>query len=77
MHVYVNEETLPQAWEKAVKETWDNGEPFRTEYDNENDLASKDSTAMIVVRDPMREPRLHRIFPGGIDDLEIFSNFLV
>jgi len=70
--IHVVEETLPEAWEKAVIRTWNEGAAFPTEYDQKerDDPPSKDVTALIHVTDPMKEPRIHRAFPGGLDDLE-------
>jgi len=71
--IHVVEETLPRAWENAILECWKNGCNFPTEYDNKkdrNDPPSKDVCALIHVTDPMKEPRIHRAFPGGLDDLE-------
>jgi len=61
---------LPMAWERAVIACWQQGERFPTQYDKPEDPNSRDVTAMIHVTEPMSEPRLHRAFPGGIDDLE-------
>ncbi len=68
--IAVTKETLPQAWEAAVIQTWNNGRPVPTEYDKPDDPNSRDVAAMIVVRQPMMEPRIHRAFPGGLNDLE-------
>ncbi len=57
-------------WEKAVIACWEQGASFPTQYDKTDDPNSRDVTAMIHVTDPMSEPRLHRAFPGGLDDLE-------
>jgi len=76
-HVFVEESTLPAAWERSVVECWQRGTPFSTEYDKEGDPPSKDCTALIVVSDPMAEPRIHRAFPGGLDDLEIYRQEVV
>jgi thymidylate synthase len=68
--IYINEPTLPLAWERAVLETWKTGEEFPTEFDKPGDPKSRDVTALIHVTDPFQEPRIHRAFPGGLDDLE-------
>ncbi len=68
--IHVIEKTLPAAWEKAVIACWQQGESFPTQYDKPNDANSRDVTAMIHVTEPMSEPRLHRAFPGGLEDLE-------
>jgi len=68
--IHVAEDLLPLAWEKAVLACWEHGERFPTEYDRPGDPDSRDVTAMIHVRRPFDEPRIHRAFPGGLDDLE-------
>ena len=68
--VYVQEESLPLAWEKAVLACWESGESFPTEYDKPGDRNSRDVSALIHVTKPFSEPRIHRAFPGGLDDLE-------
>ncbi len=68
--IHIVEETLPVAWEKAVIACWQTGESFPTEYDQPGDPNSRDVTAMIHVTKPFQEPRIHRAFPGGLDDLE-------
>ncbi|MBN2453078.1 MAG: hypothetical protein JXB40_02295 [Candidatus Omnitrophica bacterium] len=73
----VEGDTLPESWEKAVLATWREGLDIKTEYDKPSDPASKDSTMIIVVNDPMREPRIHRAFPGGLEDLEIYRQEVV
>ncbi|MBI5723480.1 MAG: hypothetical protein HZA50_05940 [Planctomycetes bacterium] len=68
--IHVVEDSLPLAWEKAVIACWEQGESFPTEYDKPGDPHSRDVTALIHVRRPFDEPRLHRAFPAGLDDLE-------
>ena len=68
--IHIVEKSLPFAWEKAVLACWELGESFATEYDKAGDPHSRDVVAMIHVTDPMAEPRIHRAFPGGLDDLE-------
>ncbi len=68
--IHVVEKHLPFAWEKAVIACWEQGDSFRTEYDKPGAPASRDVTALIHVTEPFSEPRIHRAFPGGLDDLE-------
>ena len=68
--IHVVEEFLPLAWEKAVIACWEHGERFPTEYDKPGDPNSRDVSALIHVTRPFDEPRIHRAFPGGLDDLE-------
>jgi thymidylate synthase len=72
--IHIVEPSLALAWEKAVIACWEQGEPFRTEYDRPNDPASKDVTVLIHVTAPFAEPRIHRAFPGGLDDLEKYRS---
>ena len=62
--------TVPEAWERSVLSLWEQGVRVRTEYDREGDEPSRDSTMVIVVEEPLSEPRIHLAFPGGIEDLE-------
>jgi len=68
--IHIVERTLPMAWEKAVIACWEQGERFPTEYDKPGDPNSRDISALIHVTEPFAEPRIHRAFPGGLDDLE-------
>jgi thymidylate synthase len=75
--INIEEETLPAAWEKAVLAVWENGKDVKTEYDKKTDPTSKDCTMVIVVNNPMVEPRIHRAFPGGLEDLEIYRQEVI
>lgn len=70
-------QTLPEVWEKAVIATWREGLEIKTEYDKQGDPPSRDSTMIMVVNDPMKEPRIHRAFPGGLEDLEVYRQEVV
>jgi len=63
---------LPEAWEKAVLAVWDKGLEVRTQYDKPKDPPSKDATVVITVTDPFNEPRIHKNFPGGPEELEAY-----
>jgi len=69
--------TLPEVWEKALLETWWKGIAFRTEYDREQDPPSRDATVIMVIHEPFAEPRIHRAFPGGLEDLEVYTQEVV
>ena len=64
--IYVERETLPQAWEEAVIRTWKEGIQLKTEYDKPDDPPSRDATMIIVINSPFKEPRIHRAFPAGL-----------
>ncbi len=72
--VHIIEESLPAAWEQAVIACWEQGESFPTEYDHEGDPNSRDVSVLIHVTKPFDEPRIHRAFPGGLDDLEKYRS---
>jgi len=72
--VHIVETSLPLAWERAVIACWERGEAFPTEYDHPDDPNSRDVTALIHVTRPFDEPRIHRAFPGGLDDLEKYRS---
>ncbi len=69
--------TIPEAWEKAVIATWREGLAIDTEYDKPGDPKSRDCTMVMVAYEPMAEPRIHRAFPGGLEDLEIYRQEVV
>lgn len=68
--IHIVEETLPLGWEKAVVACWEQGETFPTEYDKPGDPNSRDVALLLHVTRPFSEPRIHRAFPGGLEDLE-------
>lgn len=68
---------IPEAWERAVIAVWNNGINIRTEYDKKGDPPSKDCTMIIEIEEPMSEPRIHRAFPGGLEDLEIYRQEVI
>ena len=75
--IKVEGETLPEAWEKSVVECWEKGIKIRTEYDKPNDPPSRDCTMIMEVTHPFKEPRLHRAFPAGLEDLEIYRQEVI
>jgi thymidylate synthase len=68
---------LPQAWEAAVLAVWDNGIKIKTQYDKPDDVPSRDATTIITVTDPFAEPRIHKNFPGGPEELEAYRQEVV
>jgi len=73
----VSGRTLPEAWEKAVLACWSEGVAIKTEYDKPGDPPSRDCTMLWTVEDPFAEPRIHRAFPGGLEDLEVYRQEVV
>jgi len=62
-------DTIPRAYERAIKEVWEKGASIRTEYDRPGDPPSRDATVMITVEDPFGQPRFHRSFADGLGGL--------
>ena len=62
-------DTIPQAYEKAIREVWEKGTSIRTEYDRPEDPPSRDATVMIAVHKPFGQPRFHRSFADGLGGL--------
>jgi len=75
--ISVAAECLPEAWEKAVLAVWDEGLQVRTQYDKAEDLPSRDATVMVAVSNPFNEPRIHKNFPGGPEELEAYRQEVV
>ena len=72
--VHIIGETLPECWEKAVLACWEQGDSFPTQYDKLGDPNSRDVTILIHIKKPMKEPRIHRAFPGSLEDLEKYRS---
>jgi thymidylate synthase len=47
--ITVQADTIPRAYEQAIREVWEKGISVRTEYDRPGDPPSRDATVMIVV----------------------------
>jgi thymidylate synthase len=75
--ISITADCLPEAWEKAVLAVWDKGIDIRTQYDKPKDPLSKDATVMVTVTEPFREPRIHKNFPGGPEELEVYRQEVV
>jgi len=73
----VTADCLPEAWEKAVLAVWDNGIEIKTQYDKPEDPPSRDATVIITVSDPFSEPRIHKNFPGGPEELESYRQEVI
>jgi thymidylate synthase len=75
--ISITADCLPEAWEKAVLAVWNNGLEVKTQYDKPEDPPSKDATVVITITDPFREPRIHKNFPGGPEELEAYRQEVV
>ena len=75
--ISITADCLPEAWEKAVLAVWDNGFEVKTEYDKAEDPPSKDATVIVTINEPFSEPRIHKNFPGGPEELESYRQEVV
>jgi thymidylate synthase len=81
--ICVSGANLAEAWEKAIVRTWEEGASVRTEYDRKDksgkfiDPPSRDATVIVEVADPFAEPRIHKNFPGGPEELEVYRQEVV
>ncbi len=75
--ISITADCLPEAWEKAVLAVWDKGFEVKTQYDKPQDPPSRDATVIITVTDPFNEPRIHKNFPGGPEELESYRQEVV
>ena len=64
---------LPAAWETAVLAVWEHGCAMPTEYDADIDPESRVASMMMVIGDPLAEPRIHRAFPDGLEGLALYT----
>jgi thymidylate synthase len=67
--LHVTEETLATAYEEALMKLHNEGTRFKTQYDKHGDPLSIDATMNITVLNPLKDPMIHKAFPGGIGDL--------
>jgi thymidylate synthase len=61
---------LARAWENSLIALHAHGCHIKTQYDKPEDPPSRDATMCVTIEDPLREPMLHRDFPGGPEDLQ-------
>ena len=66
----VEGDSIASAWEKSLLELYAKGCDIKTQYDKPDDPPSKDATMTITVADPLREPMIHKDFPGGPEELQ-------
>jgi thymidylate synthase len=67
--LFVQENSLATAYEKALVTLYEKGCRVKTQYDKPGDPLSIDSTMNITILEPWSDPMIHKAFPGGIEDL--------
>jgi len=75
--LFASGRSISEAWEKSLELLWRNGIRIRTEYDRPNDPPSVDATMVIVVSEPLSEPRIHLSIPSTFKDLEKYRREVV
>jgi thymidylate synthase len=68
--LHVEADCIARAWEESLIELNRKGCNIRTQYDKEGDPPSKDATMIIIIRNPLSEPMIHKDFPGGPEELQ-------
>ena len=66
----VEADCIARGWEESLIKLNRDGCQIRTQYDKAGDPPSKDSTMIITISDPLREPMIHKDFPGGPLELQ-------
>jgi thymidylate synthase len=68
--LHVEADCIARGWEESLIELNRNGCNIRTQYDRPDDPPSKDSTMILTITDPLKEPMIHKDFPGGPEELQ-------
>jgi thymidylate synthase len=70
-------EGIARAWEDSVVKCWKQGIDMKTQYDQSDTPLGKACTMIIEVLEPFSEPRIHKRFPGGLNDLEVYKQEVI
>jgi len=68
--LHVEADTIARAWEDSLVLLYRCGCDLKTQYDKPDDPPSKDATMIITIHEPLKEPMIHKDFPGGPEDLQ-------
>ncbi|MFH1760479.1 MAG: thymidylate synthase [bacterium] len=75
--ITVTGKTIAEVWERSVLETWEKGCEVPTKYDKPGDPPSKDCTMIMTITEPWSDPMIHKMMPGGIEELEEYVQEVV
>jgi len=64
--IKVEGNSLAQVWEKSLIKLWEKGRDIKTEYDKPP--LYKESAMIMVINNPLSEPRIHLGFPGTLHE---------
>jgi len=68
--LHVEADCIARAWEESMALLYKCGCDIKTQYDKPDDPPSKDATMIITINEPLKEPMIHKDFPGGPEDLQ-------
>ena len=68
--LHVEADCIARAWEESLLLLYKCGCDIKTQYDKPDDPPSKDATMIITITEPLKEPMIHKDFPGGPEDLQ-------
>jgi thymidylate synthase len=68
--LHVEADCIARAWEESLVLLYKCGCDIKTQYDKPEDPPSKDATMLITITEPLKEPMIHKDFPGGLEDLQ-------
>ena len=68
--LHVEADCIARAWEESLVLLYRQGCDIKTQYDKPDDPPSKDATMLITITDPLKEPMIHKDFPGGPEELQ-------
>ena len=68
--LHVEADCIARAWEESLILLHQKGCNLKTQYDKPGDPPSKDATMFITKAEPLREPMIHKDFPGGPIELQ-------
>jgi thymidylate synthase len=68
--LHIEADCIARAWEESLIALHEKGCSIKTQYDKPEDPPSKDATMIITSIDPLKEPMIHKDFPGGPEDLQ-------
>ena len=68
--LHVEADCIARGWENSLVELHRSGCNVRTQYDKPGDPSSLDCTMVLTISEPLREPMIHKDFPGGPEQLQ-------
>jgi thymidylate synthase len=75
--ITVRGRTLPEVWERSLVALWTEGQTVRSEHAPKGADLTLDCTMLMVVDEPLAEPRIHRCLPDGLEGLWVYVEEVV